>query len=124
MSCRIIINETTTWEAPEWIARTVAAEIHTFLAAEPLKDAVDQRLEIVHNDPDAACDFRDASGEVMETFYRATSLAHLMSKSRQTEWHKPESFPQFMNAFDQLITFLSKDERLKGVARPWGANTE
>ncbi|MAG94290.1 MAG: hypothetical protein CMJ48_11135 [Planctomycetaceae bacterium] len=120
MARSIIIRNGVHWTATDWIVQNVTATIEEHLVLGDAEKAVSRRLQPVYRDLQAVADFSEADVDELQVLWRAArSEYNHASRMNADEWYEPESLPEYLSAFAQLVELLRADDRLK-PDRPQG----
>jgi hypothetical protein len=110
-STRVFLNPRTSWFASAWVARNIAAYL-VFLFEDGSLAKEEERLQHLHHG-DEAVDLSDLKSNEMQALYKAARLGLRLARAKgAAAWFEPESYPEFIEGFERLVTLLCSDERI------------
>jgi hypothetical protein len=107
------ISKTVMWEAEAWIGHGIVSAVALHITEFDSGGSIARRLERALSDK--ACQEIDLSlwtDAEYRSFCRAAAFACRIQRRRgAAAWYEPESFPPYIEAFQELLTLLSEDSR-------------
>ena len=114
MGTGIALRPDSCWLPAGWVGRTAANQIVPELVG-PFAVAVRKRVEHIHAYPGAVTSFEDASSDEVRTLYDAAVRGRASAERAGADgWERPDMFPGFLRAFDELLAYIASDARLSG----------